>query len=150
MSVFSGATLITEPEWQFLFDDALEIKAASDYWHRIKTELESRELLVAANLHAMKRLTIAYMTYDKAAAMIATQGAVLKPKKGNPQAIARPNPYFSVMRDSAIDSDRMEAELGLAPRRRASATKAENAPKPKPKIANGYLPARAVAAAAAR
>lgn len=144
MNVFGGKGAIVEPEWHLIFDDDLAIGMARGYWKLLRDELETRQLLMPANLHAMKRLTLAYVQYDVASTWVASQGAVIQPNPNNAAAIARPNPYVSIMRDAGIDADRMEAELGLAPRRRASVTKAENGEqKTTGRRPNAYLPQRA-------
>jgi len=126
MNVIEGTGLIVvEPEWPLLLSDELERVAASEHWRRITTELRERELLSPANAHAIQRLVIAYIVYDRCSREVAERGAVLKPKRGNPKAIARLSPYFTAMREAGSDADRQEQELGLAPRRRSGAAKVE-------------------------
>lgn len=117
--------IVAEPEWTLLLTDAIEVAAAAEHWRRITTEMKSRDLLAPANAHAIQRLVLAYVVYDRCSREVAENGAVLKPKRGNPKSIARLSPYFTAMREAGSDADRQEQELGLSPRRRAGATKVE-------------------------
>lgn len=130
--------IVPEPDWESLFNDVLEVEAAKEHWRRITTELKDRALMSAGNAHALQRLIVAYVIYDRSLRIVAEQGAVSKPKRGNPKAIARTSPHFSVMREMASDAATLEAEFGLAPRRRSAASKVPNARK-KPRAADGYL-----------
>jgi P27 family predicted phage terminase small subunit len=125
MNVIEGTSLIVvEPDWALLLSDPLEQAAAAEHWRKVTTEMRERELLAPANAHAIQRLVLAYLVYDRCSREVADNGAVLKPKRGNPKAIARLSPYFTAMREAGSDADRQEQELGLSPRRRAGATKA--------------------------
>lgn len=119
----SGA-IVTEPEWALLLTDPLELAAAAEHWRLITIELKDRDLLAPANAHAIQRLVLAYIIYDRCAREVAETGAVMKPKRGNPKAIARLSPFFTAMREAASDADRQEQELGISPRRRTGAAKA--------------------------
>jgi len=124
MNAIDGTGLIVDaPDWSLLLDDPLEIAAAEAHWQRITAEMRGRDILASANVHAIQRLVIAYLIYDRAARAVTEQGAVLKPKRGNPKSIARLNPHFTAMRESGSDAERIEAELGLSPRRRTGAAK---------------------------
>jgi len=115
--------IVPEPSWQLLLTDELELAAASEHWRRITTELKDRDLLAPANAHALQRLVLAYIVFDRCARDVAENGAVTKPKRGNPKAIARLSPYFTAMREAGSDADRQEQELGISPRRRSGAAK---------------------------
>lgn len=121
--------IVPEPDWASLFNDDLEIAAAHEHWRVITTELKERSLLSPGNGHSLQRLICSYICYDRAAREVAEHGAVLKPKRGNPKAIARLSPYFTAMREAGSDAATLEAELGLSPRRRGSVTKVERAKK---------------------
>jgi len=116
--------IVPEPDWSLLLSDEIELAAATEHWRRITTEMKEREILAPANAHAIQRLVLAYIVFDRCSREVADNGAVLKPKRGNPKAIARLSPYFTAMREAGSDADRQEQELGLSPRRRAGATKA--------------------------
>lgn len=126
MNVVEGTGLIVvEPHWQMLLTDEMEVESAAEYWRAVTAELRDRNLLAPANRHAIQRLVLAYVIYDRSSRIVAEQGAVTKPKRGNSKAIARINPHFTAMREAGSDAAALEAELGLAPRRRAAATKVE-------------------------
>lgn len=114
--------IVVEPDWSLLISDDLELAAAAEHWRRITTEMKERDTLAPSNAHAIQRLVIAYIVFDRCSREVAEHGAVTKPKRGNPKAIARLSPYFTAMREAGSDADRQEQELGLSPRRRAGAT----------------------------
>jgi P27 family predicted phage terminase small subunit len=114
-----------EPNWESLFSSSAEIVSAGDYWAMLTAELRDRGLLAQANAHSLQRLVRTYLIYDDMAAEVAKNGAVAKPKRGNPKAILRVSPFFTAMRDAGNDAANIEAELGLSPRRRSGVTKAE-------------------------
>lgn len=123
-SIDGTGAIVAEPDWSLLLTDDLELAAAGEHWRRVTIELKDRDLLAPANAHAIQRLVMAYIVYDRCAREVAENGAVLKPKRGNPKAIARLSPYFTAMREAGSDADRQEQELGIAPRRRSGAAKA--------------------------
>jgi P27 family predicted phage terminase small subunit len=124
LSAIDGTgAIVAEPDWTLLLSDELERAAAAEHWRRVTTELKDRDLLAPANAHAIQRLVMAYVVYDRCAREVAENGAVMKPKRGNPKAIARLSPYFTAMREAGSDADRQEQELGIAPRRRSGAGK---------------------------
>jgi len=122
--VADTGSIVPEPDWESLFNDALEIAAAGEHWRRITTELKDRALMSAGNAHALQRLVVAYVLYDRSLREVAEHGAVTKPKRGNNRAIARTSPHFAAMRELASDAATLEAEFGISPRRRSSATQA--------------------------
>lgn len=126
MNVIEGTgAIVVEPDWESLFTDVLEIDAAKEHWRIITTELKDRQLLAAANGHSIQRLICAYLMFDRMYREVAEQGVVLKPKRGNPKAIARVSPYFTALREAGADAAALEAELGISPRRRGAVTRAE-------------------------
>lgn len=130
--------IVPEPDWEALFSDVLEVEAAKEHWRRITTELKDRTLMSAGNAHALQRLVVAYVLYDRSLREVAEHGAVTKPKRGNSRAIARTSPHFSAMRELASDAAVLEAEFGLSPRRRSAASKVQNG-KSAPRAADRYL-----------
>ncbi|RYF29914.1 MAG: hypothetical protein EOO23_06330, partial [Comamonadaceae bacterium] len=79
MNVIEGGGA-PEPDWNSLFDDVLDVSASSEHWRRIVSELKTRELLAEVNAHAVQRLVLSYVIYDRAAREVASAGAVAKPK----------------------------------------------------------------------
>lgn len=130
--------IIEEPHWRLMISDELEVEAASEYWRLISNELRSRTLLAPVNSHAVRRLVLAYLMYDRAARDVLENGGVLKPRRGNTKAIARANPSVAIMRNSDHDATLLEAELGISPRRREGATKVANGGQ-RTRPADGYL-----------
>lgn len=139
MNVIEGTGIIVpEPDWESLFSDALEISAAREHWRIIITEMRDRQLLVPANGHSIQRLVCAYLMFDRMYRHVAEHGVVLKPRRGNTKAIARTSPYFTAMREAGTDAATLEAELGISPRRRGSAVKAERRQR-RERASDGYL-----------
>jgi len=110
--------IVEEPSWSLLLDDELEIATAAEHWRRITTEMKERETLAPTNAHAIQRLVLAYIIFERCSREVAAHGAVAKPKRGNPKSIARLSPYFTAMREAGADAERLEADLGISPRRR--------------------------------
>lgn len=139
MNVIEGTgTIVIEPDWTSLFNDDLEIAAASEYWRLITTELRDRGLLAPVNGHSIQRLVCAYLMHDRMYRHVAENGVVTKPRRGNSKAIARISPHFTAMREAMSDANVLEAELGLSPRRRGAVTKAERKQR-KERASDGYL-----------
>jgi hypothetical protein len=76
--------------------------------------------------------------FDRMYREVAENGVVTKPRRGNSKAIARISPYFTALREAGSDADRIEAELGISPRRRGSVTKVERKQR-KERASDGYL-----------
>lgn len=117
--------IVPEPHWRLLLTDDIEVSAAAEYWRLVTGEMRERNILSPANQHAVQRLVLAYINYDRSSREVAENGAVSKPKRGSTRAIARISPHFTAMREAGSDAASLEAELGLSPRRRATATKVE-------------------------
>src|SRR4051812_16368775 len=113
MNVIEGTgDIVPEPDWVSLFSDVLEIEAAREHWRIVTTELKERALMAAGNGHALQRLVVSYVLYDRALREVAENGTVTKPKRGNTRAIARTSPHFMVLREMASDAAVLEAEFG--------------------------------------
>lgn len=139
MNVIEGTgVIVIEPEWDSLFSDVLEIAAAKEHWRVVTNELRDRQLLAAVNGHSIQRLVCAYLMFDRMYREVAESGVVVKPRRGNSKAIARVSPYFTAMREVGSDADRIEAELGISPRRRGSVAKVERKQR-KERASDGYL-----------
>lgn len=109
---------LPEPDWARLLPDLAERKAASAHWVRIATEMHEREILSASNGHALQRLVIAYLVYDRSSKAVAADGLVIEPKADNPKAIARLSIHYKAMREAENTAERLEGQLGLTPGRR--------------------------------
>ncbi|MEQ1956000.1 P27 family phage terminase small subunit [Mesorhizobium sp. CN2-181] len=130
--------IVSEPDWASIFSDELEVAAAHERWRIVTTELIDRGLLSAANVHSLQRLVISYLSYERASREVAENGAVLKPRRGNSKAISRINPWFTAMREASADATLLESKLGLSPRDRNAATKADRKANRK-RAADAYL-----------
>lgn len=138
MNLIEGTgAIVVEPDWSKLFDDDMEQAAAREHWRIVTTELRERQLLAAANGHSIQRLVCAYLMFDRMYREVAENGVVTKPRRGNSKAIARISPYFTAMREAGSDAAALEAELGISPRRRGSATKVDRK-QVKPRAADAY------------
>lgn len=129
-----------EPDWSAVFPGrttaiAADRAAAARYWAATVTELRGAEKLATVNGHAIQRLVIAYVLYDRAAAHVAKDGAVVPaPKTGTPMH----SPWYTAMRAADRMATGIEAELTIAPRRRASGGKVPR-PRRGPTGASRYL-----------
>ncbi|SIO51183.1 phage terminase, small subunit, putative, P27 family [Bradyrhizobium erythrophlei] len=103
-----------QPKWQLLFSDAGECGAAAGHWSNIVNAMRSAETLSVANGHAIKRLVIGQIVFDRACAAVARDGAVRRVK-----GVDRRNPQWMLVKQSAELCAGIEAELGLPPARRA-------------------------------
>lgn len=126
MNVIDGGNgSIEEPDWSQIYSDVLELDAARKHWAEIIRELRASDTLAPVNGQAIERVVNFRLIYARALQHVAEHGFVIPPKRGSKTAIARSSPYWVIMREAASDLDRMEAELGLSPRRRGAVTKVD-------------------------
>lgn len=114
---------VAQPDWKVLLPDAPERKVAAAHWKRITEEMADRDILSASNAHAVQRLVLAYLVYDRCSRQLAGDGIVTEPNPDNPKAIARLSIYYKAMREAENTAERLEAQLGLSPGRRAKVAK---------------------------
>lgn len=115
---------------------AAERIAATRYWGIVVRELRGVNRLAIVNGHAIKRLVVAWLTYDRAAAEVAKTGPVMKaPKTGTPMY----SPWFTAMTQAGKTAATIEAELAITPRSRADGDPVPSAPRPRPTSADRYL-----------
>jgi hypothetical protein len=118
--------IAVEPDWTTIYEDDLDLAAAREHWRIIRQELSEAGTLAAANGHMIQRLVHARVLYGRCIREVAGPGGIVaKPKRGNSRAIARLTPHWSALREIGADADRIEAELGLSPRRRGNVTKVQ-------------------------
>lgn len=117
------AQSVIEPNWNFLLVDRGEREKARKHWRRITSEMQERETLAASNAHALQRLVLAYIHYDRCSKLAAADGIVTEPAKDNPKAIARISAYYKAMSEAEKTAERLEAQLGLSPNRRSKVGK---------------------------
>lgn len=121
-----------EPDWrsefpgraQSVLADRVE---ASRLWGVAVRELRGTDKLAAANAHAVKRLVLAWIAYDRAAREVARKGAVVKaPKTGTPMH----SPWWSTMIQAGKMAAQLEAELTISPRSRDDGGTIPRPPRP--------------------
>ncbi len=116
-------TIVAQPDWTALLPDKDEQAVARGHWRRIVTEMMSREILSSSNGHALQRLVLAYILYDRCSREIATSGLVTEANPENTKAIDRLSIYYKAMREAENTTERLEAQLGLSPGRRSKVGK---------------------------
>lgn len=118
MAAKQPPSVVDEPNWNALLTDKAERAAAKAIWKRLTTEMAELETLSAANGHALQRLVLAYIIFDRCSAVVAKTGLVTEPAADNPKAIARLSIHYKAMREAGNEAERLEAQLGLSPGRR--------------------------------
>ena len=114
---------IAEPDWKRLLSDAPEQTAASGHWRRIAGEMHELQILAPSNGHALQRLVIAYLVYDRCSMQVGTEGLVTVAKAENPKSIDRLSIYYQAMREAERTAERLEKQLGLTPGNRGKVGK---------------------------
>jgi P27 family predicted phage terminase small subunit len=109
---------ILEPDWARLLPEADEQTAAAEHWRRVAKEMHELEILSLANGHALQRLVLAYLVYDRCSKNVAADGLVTEPNKDNPKSIARLSIHYKAMREAENTAERLEGQLGLTPGKR--------------------------------
>jgi phage terminase small subunit len=122
-----------QPDWCLLFSGPDECAVAAAYWSTIVATMRAAETLSTANGHAIKRLVVTAIVYDRASAAVARDGAVRRVK-----GVDRKSPQWALMKQSAEMCAGIEAELGLPPVRRARVGKVPRKQRQRT-AADGYL-----------
>lgn len=124
-----------EPDWSQLYNDPFDLAFAHEQWGAIVREMSGRGILAVENGHAIQRLVLFRVQFERASRHVAENGAILPAKRAK---TGQWNPYWSVMTkaDEAIRT--LEAELGLAPVRRGKAAKVERKAR-QARAADNYL-----------
>jgi len=117
------AAHIPEPSWAALLMDRAERDRAKAHWRRVTGEMAERETLAPSNGHALQRLVLAYIVYDRCSKLVAQLGVVTEPAADNPKAIARLSAHYKAMSEAEKTAERLEAQLGLSPQRRGKVGK---------------------------
>jgi P27 family predicted phage terminase small subunit len=123
VAVQPSTDIVTAPDWSLLLPDATEQRVASAHWERITTEMRDREILSPSNGHALQRLVLAYLVYDRCSNAVATGGIIDEPNPQNPKAIARLSIYYKAMREAEKTTESLEARLGISPGQRGKVAK---------------------------
>jgi hypothetical protein len=114
---------LTEPDWTLVLMEQDERTLASEHWVRVATEMDSLQILSLSNEHAIRRLVIAYIVYDRCTRLVGIHGLVTEPSEANPKAIARLSVHYQAMREAEKTAERLEGQLGIAPGRRGTVGK---------------------------
>jgi P27 family predicted phage terminase small subunit len=136
-AINGGDGLPPEPDWSQIFTDEFDLALAHGEWGIVTRELASVAVLSVANGHAIRRLVEFRVQYERSARHVAEKGAILAPTSKKAKT-GQWNPHWSVMRQAEDAMRALEAELGLAPTRRAKAAKVQRG-KATPRAADGYL-----------
>lgn len=122
IEIDGGDGVPPEPNWRSIFGRAADRDAASSYWKSIVSELRSTEKLAVANAHSIKRLVVAYITFDISAREVLKSGPVIKAKK---TGVPTYNPWWTTMSNASSQAQALEKELCVSPRDRGSGAKIE-------------------------
>lgn len=114
---------ILEPEWKRLLPENGEQVAASEHWRRVAGEMDQLEILSASNGHALQRLVMAYLVYDRCSREVAAGGLVTAKNPDNPKSIERLSIHYKAMREAESTAQRLEDQLGLTPGKRGKVGK---------------------------
>jgi phage terminase small subunit len=105
-----GEGVPPEPNWRTIFGRAPDREQASEYWKAIISEMRSAEKLAVANAHSIKRLVVAYVTYDISAREVLKSGPVLKAKK---TGVPTYNPWWTTMSNAASQARPRVDQTGI-------------------------------------
>ncbi|MDH3581494.1 MAG: P27 family phage terminase small subunit [Hyphomicrobiales bacterium] len=123
-TIDGGDGLPPEPEWALHYSDDLDVAAASEEWRTICSYMRDVDTLAVANGHAIRRLVEFRIQWRRASEHVAEHGAIINGKTTG--KAGQWNPFWSVMRQADDTIRALEAELGLAPRRRAAVVKVKH------------------------
>lgn len=127
-----------EPNWRSIFGRAADREAAAAYWRDTINDMKAAEKLSVANAHSIKRLVVAYVTFDISAREVLKSGPVIKAKK---TGVPTYNPWWTTMSNAASQAQALEKELCVSPRDRGAGAKVEK--KVKRQAGGGYIKNRA-------
>lgn len=122
VAIEGGDGVPPEPNWRTLFGRAADREAAGMYWRSIISELRGAEKLAVANAHSIKRLVVAYVTYDISAREVLKSGPVMKAKK---TGVPTYNPWWSAVQTADSQAAALEKALCMSPRDRGAGAKVE-------------------------
>ncbi len=122
IAIDGGDGVPPEPNWRSIFGRIADREAAAAYWRGIISEMRSAEKLAVANAHSIKRLVVAYVTYDISAREVLKSGPVIKAKKSG---VPTYNPWWTTMSNAASHAQALEKELCVSPRDRGAGAKVE-------------------------
>lgn len=122
ITIEGGDGVPPEPNWRGIFGRAADRTAAAEYWRMLISEIRAAEKLAVANSHSIKRLVVAYVTFDISAKEVLKTGPVMKAKK---TGVPTYNPWWTTMSNAASQAQALEKELCVSPRERGAGSKVE-------------------------
>ena len=122
VEIGGGEGVPPEPNWRTIFGRVGDRTAAADYWRALITEMRGAEKLAVANAHSIKRLVVAYVTFDISAREVLKSGPVIKAKK---TGVPTYNPWWTTMSNASSQAQALEKELCVSPRDRGAGAKVE-------------------------
>jgi P27 family predicted phage terminase small subunit len=122
VAIDGGDGVPPEPNWRSIFGRQADRNAAAEYWRGIISELRGTEKLAVANAHSIKRLVVAYVTYDISAREVLKSGPVMLAKRTR---VPTYNPWWTTMSNAASQAEAIEKQLCISPRERGSGAKVE-------------------------
>ena len=122
IEIAGGDGVPPEPNWRSIFGRAGDREAATAYWKDIISEMRGAEKLAVANAHSIKRLVVAYVTFDISAREVLKSGPVIKAKK---TGVPTYNPWWTTMSNASSQAQALEKELCVSPRDRGAGAKVE-------------------------
>lgn len=122
IAIDGGDGVPPSPNWRSIFGRAADREAAAEYWRDIISDLRSAEKLAVANAHSIKRLVVAYVTFDISAREVLKSGPVIKAKK---TGVPTYNPWWTTMSNASSQAQALEKELCVSPRDRGAGAKVE-------------------------
>lgn len=122
IAIEGGDGVPPEPNWRSIFGRAADREAAAAYWQSIISEMRAAENLAVANAHSIKRLVVAYVTYDISAREVLKTGPVMKAKK---TGVPTYNPWWTTMSNADSQAAALEKALCVSPRDRGTGAKVE-------------------------
>jgi phage terminase small subunit len=120
IAIEGGDGVPPEPNWRTIFGRAADREAAAGYWKFVISEMRSAEKLAVANAHSIKRLVVAYVTYDISAREVLKSGPVMLAKRTK---VPTYNPWWTTMSNAASQAQALEKELCISPRDRGAGAK---------------------------
>ena len=120
IAIEGGDGVPPEPNWRTIFGRAADREAAAAYWRSLISEMKSAQKLAVANAHSIKRLVVAYVTFDISAREVLKSGPVIKAKK---TGVPTYNPWWTTMSNASSQAQALEKELCVSPRDRNSGGK---------------------------
>lgn len=124
----AAATRIPEPDWAAIFDNEQDRAEAREHWRKIIIELRETGRLSRRkranprrDLRLAAELVKAYIDFDHLSRLVAKEGAVITPKRGDP----RIHPRFDELKRASDVALALEVHLRITRRRRGPLTAAD-------------------------